>query len=201
MSWLEIISETFSALSPAQAALIGVLMGSSINWITTGINNSALKEKERLNAFYLKLLEKRMAVYDELEAVLGVMNKVVFMEDNRRIPLIISDKEAYAKAFNDFQALKNKMRWFEFETFEAFLSLDNLLRSLGQGIGGPVFDAEYINKARHLVPEVVNLMNLAHKDFFHLQKNKFKPRLIHRDVSEFWLAEPGDKLLMKDSDG
>jgi hypothetical protein len=96
-------------LSPAFWAILGVVVGGLVSFV----GNWSIKNLEYRNAFYQKLIDKRMILYDELEEALKPFNKFDIDPENRIICMhVVRNPDEFQRAFRDFQLIKAKSQWF-----------------------------------------------------------------------------------------
>ncbi|PIQ26179.1 hypothetical protein COW20_18805 [bacterium (Candidatus Blackallbacteria) CG13_big_fil_rev_8_21_14_2_50_49_14] len=124
---MEIFFDFIANLPSAFWAILGVAIG---GLVTLGTSIS-IKNLEYRNAFYTKLIEKRMAVYDELsDALLPFLTGVSYKEHGILVPEIVIDINEFLPAYIGIQKLKHKIGWFESDTADNYSGFCKMLSKI-----------------------------------------------------------------------
>lgn len=200
MGIVEFLTEFKSLFSASEGALIGIVVGAAATMLSTSYMNRRIKEVEFRNAYQMKLLERRIAVYDELEDAMksffaGVKYHSVM------IPRIFIDPLAFREARNGLKLVLHKDRWMTRETQEdlqVFMGNLHTLEPIYHAFeSGEISQAEMLYKLIHYTDNLIEyasgILDSSHRDLSDFEKHGLS-RFLHYLSKYLWNKTPLHRL-------
>lgn len=120
------------ALVSGGFALLGALLGTLI----AGFFSLRVKRNEYVNDYYKKVIDRRIAAYEQLESLIVSLRTTFLGEDNKPYHLLFSLDEASGllPAYQMLQGIASQALWLSDEAFDKARELNHLLwRFKGSG--------------------------------------------------------------------
>ena len=124
------------ALVSGGFALLGALLGTFI----TGFFSLRAKRNEYVNDYYKKVIDRRMAAYEQLESLIIPLKTAVLGEDNKPYHFLFSQDEASGllPAHLILHGITSQALWLSDEAFQKTRELDRLIWSFKDSGSTPV---------------------------------------------------------------
>jgi hypothetical protein len=121
------------ALIPGGFALLGALLGTLIS----GVFGLRAKRNEYVNDYYKKVLDRRIAAYEQLESLIVSLRTTCLGEDNKPYHLLFSQAEGNGllPAYRMLHGIASQALWLSHEAFDKGRELNTLLWGF-KGSGG-----------------------------------------------------------------
>lgn len=124
---METFLDFMTSLPSSFWAIFGVVVG---GLVTLGTSWS-IKNLEYRNAFYTKLIDKRMSIYDELsDALFPFFEGIGYKKHGVQIPKVLSSRNEFGVAYFNIQKLKHKMGWFDENTSDNYAGFCKFLNKI-----------------------------------------------------------------------
>ncbi|MGH7867712.1 MAG: hypothetical protein ACREP9_08815 [Candidatus Dormibacteraceae bacterium] len=113
------------ALNQGGFALLGALLGA----IITGLYSLRSKQTEYVNDYYKKVIDRRMAAYEQLENLIVSLRTVALGEDKKPYHLLFSQDETSGllPAYQMLHSITSQSLWLSDEAFDKARELDRVL--------------------------------------------------------------------------